>query len=432
VRRQLILVPLVLAGIALLLWQQSRRPEFFVSGIIEADDIRVGSRVGGRVATVLAREGETVRAGQVIAELEPFDLLAQRAEAEGRREAAARVFEKMKKGPREEEIAAARAARERVGAVLDRLKAGKRPLEIEVLKDQLRVARADLEKAQSDHQRIVRLSGTGTVAGEELDTVRQKLAAAEARVSLSEHELALAEEGSRKEEIAEAQAAYDEASAQLELLERGYRPEEIAQAEAELRTAEAAVAAIQHRLDELKIIAPSDSVIEVLELRPGDLIPANAPVVTLVDMSRLYVRAYVPEDRLDLRVGRAVKVRVDAFKNREFDGTIAYISRGAEFMPSNVQTAEERIKQVFRIKVDLADAGGDLRPGMAADVYFDRGGDAGAQPPSARPAPATNPAHGYTEYRDAAPPAGRQPAPSAGRDDASSAPPSSSHAQAPE
>ena len=120
---------------------------------------------------------------------------------------------------------------------------------------------------------------------------------------------------------------------------------------------------------ELKITAALDGVIESLELEPGDLAAAGAPVMSMLDSGELWVRAYLPE-RLHLELGQKVSVTVDAFPDA-FDAEVTFISRQAEFTPSNVQTPEERSKQVFRLKVALRTGLDRLRPGMAGDVHFE-------------------------------------------------------------
>ncbi len=133
--------------------------------------------------------------------------------------------------------------------------------------------------------------------------------------------------------------------------------------------------AIRTRLAEMEVVAPCDCTVEVFELRPGDLVSANAPAVALLDRTRLWVRAYVPEMRLgQVRPGMAVPVRVDGFGQERFGGRVTYVATQAEFTPRNVQTPEERSKQVFRIKVTVEDAVRRLRPGMSADVLFDEAG----------------------------------------------------------
>lgn len=383
-RVALILV-LALSIVGLLIWNQQHVPEFHVSGVIEADDVRVGSRVGGRVAKVHVSEGQTVRAGEPLITLEPYDLLAQRAQAEAIVAARREQLLKSQNGPRPEEIAAAQAERGRVAAVLARLEAGLRPLEIEVLVDRLAVAQAELQNAKTNSERVAGLRRSGAAAAQEWEDVSDRLSAAQARHSLAEHELALAREGTRAEELAEARAALAAADASLLMLEHGYRAEDIAATAAELAAAEGALAGIDRRLDELTVVAPLDCVVDALELQPGDLIAPNAPMITLVSAARLYVRSYVPENRLDIRVGRPVRVVVDAYPGRSFEGRITFVARAAEFTPSNVQTVEERVKLVFRIKVELIAAGSELRPGMIADVYFDSPAQQATSSPAAAP-----------------------------------------------
>ena len=109
-------------------------------------------------------------------------------------------------------------------------------------------------------------------------------------------------------------------------------------------------------------------------MEPGDLVSPNAPVLSIMDTAELWVRAYVPENELGISIGQPVAVTVDSFPGEPFRGRIAFIARRAEFTPNNVQTPEERSKQVFRIKVTLEQGLDRLRPGMAADVWLDPAG----------------------------------------------------------
>jgi multidrug resistance efflux pump len=205
---------------------------------------------------------------------------------------------------------------------------------------------------------------------------RRALKSARAQVAGAEQRLALLEEGSRKEDIAEAKAALAEAEAQVKLMESGYRVEDLARAAAQVAAAQAAVSAIEVRLTELTVAAPCDCVVEAIDLRPGDLVSPNAPSVALLNLAELRVRAYVPESRLgQVRPGMKVPVVVDSFPTERFMGHVTFISRDAEFTPRNVQTPEERSKQVFRIKVKLEQGLDRLRAGMAADVLLGEAAD---------------------------------------------------------
>jgi multidrug resistance efflux pump len=310
----------VVALVGLLVWSQRRDEPLKVSGFIEADEIRVGSRVGGRVQRVHVREGHQVKAGELLVELEPYDLTARRAEAAA--------------------MLAQRKAR------LDELVAGPRAPEIAAAQARLDAARAQLDLAQLNYDKVKQSFESRAASKDEFDQATEELKSAQATVELRQQELRLLQEGTRSEEIAQAKAAVEQA--------------------------EAAMAAIDRQIEELKIVAPVNGRIEAIELQPGDLVAANAPVLSMIDTSNLWVRAFVPENRLNLAPDQKVRVTVDSFPDRSFAGHVSFVAHQGEFTPSNIQTPEERSKQVFRIKVTLDEGLDVLRPGMAADVWLDR------------------------------------------------------------
>ncbi len=135
--------------------------------------------------------------------------------------------------------------------------------------------------------------------------------------------------------------------------------------------ARAQLAEIDAQLQEMQVTAPSDSVLEVLDVKVGDVLPANREVATLILPQHLWVRVYVPEPWLGhIKLGDAVRVRVDSFRGNDFGGTVEQINRQAEFTPRNVQTVEDRIRQVFGVKIRLQNNDDRLRAGMSADVFF--------------------------------------------------------------
>lgn len=366
---------IVVAGLALaaLYFSQAQPGQDYVSGIIEADEVRVGSRVGGRVAEIITHEGAVVAAGDVLLRFEPFDLNERLAEAEATLAARRAEADRLAAGYRPEQVAEATAKRDSAKAALDKLVAGLRPLEIQILADKLERAKADLARAETEYNRVKALYDRAEASRDEFDRVTQRLAAARATLAVARSELALGKEGTRVEEIAAARAKLAEAQAVLDLRKRGFRPEEIARAKAEVKAAEAAVAAIQRQIDELSVRAPTAGVVEAFDLQPGDLVAGGAPVMTLVVSGRLWVRAYVPENRLNIQVDQPAQIRVDAWPQRRFRGHVLFVARQGEFTPSNVQTPSERVKQVFRIKVQLDEGLDVLRPGMAADVFWEAG-----------------------------------------------------------
>ncbi|MFO1023421.1 MAG: efflux RND transporter periplasmic adaptor subunit [Planctomycetales bacterium] len=363
----ILVVAVLLVG--LLAFSQQQTPPLKVSGFIEADDIRVGSRIGGRVKTVKVEEGAEVRPGDVLVELDPFDLLDQRAQAQGVLAERQAAWEKMKNGYRPEEIIQAEERVQQLAAVLKKLKNGPREQEIRSAEARRDERNAEYKLSQDKYQRGENLRAKGANTQQDLDQLETEMSVAQNALRAAREDLDLLKAGTRPEEIEEAAARLKESEAAAKLIREGNRREDIDQAVAAVQAAKSALAAIDQQIGELTVKSPVQGSVEAVDLRPGDLVGANTPAVTLLDRSRLWVRAYVPENRMGLQLDQVVTVTVDSFPNRRFKGRLTFISRQAEFTPGNVQTPEERSKQVFRIKVMLDDKE-DLRPGMSADVWL--------------------------------------------------------------
>ncbi|HWP42858.1 MAG TPA: efflux RND transporter periplasmic adaptor subunit, partial [Blastocatellia bacterium] len=175
--------------------------------------------------------------------------------------------------------------------------------------------------------------------------------------------------GTRREEIERAERVYEQALANQRLVEKGPRKEDIAAARAQLERARAALAQIETQLAELQVESPADAFVEVMRVRPGDLINPGSPVATLVEVDRLWVRVYVPEPELGhVQLGKDVSIKVDTFPDESFRGRIEQVASRGEFTPRNVQTREERTHQVFAVRVRIENGSNRLRAGMAADV----------------------------------------------------------------
>lgn len=364
-----VLVASALAGI--LVYSQHRPVENKVSGFIESHDIRLGSRVGGRIAKVDVTEGQTVHAGDVLLELEPFDLQERITQAQADLAQRQAQLKRLENGNRPEEVAQAQARRDQLAAKLDEMKAGPRAQEIAEAQAFMDHAQTQLQLAQDNYDRITKSFAARASSQDDMDRATTQLRDAQAEISVRKVRLDGLREGYRKEDIAAAAAQLDEAQAGLALMKAGARTEDIAAARAALDAQQAAIAALQRQLAELKVTAPSEGTIEAVDIRAGDLLSANAPALSMLESSELWVRAYVPEDRMNLQLGDKVRVTVDSFKGRDFTGTVSFVSRQAEYTPSNVQTVEGRSKQVFRIRVTLDEAAKkELRAGMSADVWL--------------------------------------------------------------
>jgi HlyD family secretion protein len=342
-----------------------------LSGTIEADEINVGSKVAGRIAAVLVKEGQEVKQGEPMIRFESYDLDARRADASAAVAQAEANLEKMKNLSRPEEVAQAKAQAEAARMNYEMARNGPRQQEIDAARADLSAAAADYEVAKTTLARVERLVRSGDLARQDYDNAKASFDRASARREAARQKLDLLVAGTRKEEIQRAQQQYKQAAANLELVERGARKEDIEAAKAQLDRSRAALQQVETQLLELEVKAPSDAFIEVLQVRPGDLINSNSPVATLVEINRLWVRVYVPEPELgNAQLGKEVSVTVDTFKGESFKGIIEEIASRGEFTPRNVQTRDERTHQVFAMRVRLDNSERKLRAGMAADVII--------------------------------------------------------------
>ena len=258
-----------------------RRQSNAVSGTIEVDEVHVASRSPGRVEKIFAWEGDVLKPGDVIVQLEASEMQARRA------------------------LAAA---------------------QINTAEHDVEAQAAQLEFLKADAQRQQDLLKRNTV-------------------SPSEAERAMSAAKAQEKSLDAARARVEQAKAQL--------------------------ADMDAQIQEMKIVAPTNSILEVLSVKVGDVLPANREVATLILPQRLWVRVYVPETWLGLiKLNDQVRVRVDSFPGRDFSGVVEQINRKAEFTPRNVQTVEDRIKQVFGVKVRLENNQDTLRAGMSADIFF--------------------------------------------------------------
>ena len=288
------------------------------SGTVEATEARLGFAAAGRIAEILVREGETVKAGADLARLDLAEPLARRAQAQAQADAARALLEELERGSRSEEVTQARAARE--------------------------AARQRLADAARDLDRVRRLREGGAVSQEALDKA------------------ALAHD------VARSQAT--QAEEQLRLVESGPRRERIEAQRAQAAQADAAVAVSDAVLANMTIRSPFDGVVTVRHREPGETVAAGAPVLTVMNPADRWVRIFVPETRIAaVHLGQPAEIRVDAFPHKTYGGEVTFVAEEAEFTPRSVQTKEERVKLVYAVKVAItADPQGELKPGLPADV----------------------------------------------------------------
>lgn len=314
-----ILVILVVLA-AVFLYFRNRSPvdpdRIRVSGNIEMTEAEVSFKIPGRVEERLVAEGESVTAGQVVARLDSRELVQEKALRQAQVGSAQAALAELQAGSRTEEIAQAQALLER--------------------------AQADRERAQVEFERQKRLYQREVISTREYDLARTTHDGAEARVREAREYLALVKKGPRREKIDQARAS--------------------------LRASEQVLAQAQTRLEYTVAVSPLSGIVLSKNIEPGEVVSAGTPVVTVGEVSQVFLRAYINETDLGrVKVGQKVKVTTDTFPGKSYEGHISFLAPQAEFTPKNIQTQKERVKLVYRIKVEIPNPKMELKPGMPAD-----------------------------------------------------------------
>jgi multidrug resistance efflux pump len=374
-KRKIILatVALLAASVSLgFYWTFGGRSESLrLPGIVEIQEVRLGSKVGGRVAKVFITEGEIAEAGRILVEFEVPELEAQREQAQAKLVAATAEWEKAQYGPRDEEIAAGYAALKEADARWEKMLAGPRLEEKEEAKSQLASAQADLVWAQVEFDRIKGLFQKGLMPRSDYDSAMASLNRGKGRCDAAKAKSDLLEAGYRKEDKEEAKAQRDRAKENYQVLLAGTRKEDKMIAKAHREEAEAKLRELEVNLKEALVKAPEKAVVEVVAVRKGDVIAPNQPIIRVLRANDLWVKVYVPETELGkVRLNQKVEVTIDSYPGRKFEGTVIQVASISEFTPRNVQSADERRHQVFGVKVRVENREGIFKSGMAAEVIL--------------------------------------------------------------
>jgi len=319
------IIPVAILTIAVIVWLVMRAggddDATTASGTVEATEAVLGFLTPGRIDSIGVREGQVVTRGTPLAWLDQDELIARRRAAAAQVAAAQSRLQEFEAGFRAEEIGQGRAG--------------------------VRAANEHHVDAQRESQRAQRLFEGGAISEQQRDRAASNL------------------------EVAEAER--ERALEQLQLVERGFRSEKVASQRAMVQQAEANLAQVEVALEQTQITAPFDGVISVRHREPGEVVGAGVAVLTLRDPNDRWVRIFVPENRVGrLRLGQSAMISADAYPDERYRGEITFIADEAEFTPRNVQTTEERVKLVFRVKVHIVeDPNRALKPGLPADVLLD-------------------------------------------------------------
>lgn len=311
---------LVLAGTVILLVHCDRSGKTYhlrLSGNLEAIQTEVSFRVPGKVLERPVDEGFLVKQGQLIARLDAKDL--------------------------EQQVAMQRANAATAQAALAELLAGSRKEEIEASKAALDQATADLKRQEPDEARIHDLYKQGILSIRDYEASHASFLAAKAKARQAEQQYALVKMGPRTEDIAQAKARFEQA--------------------------QQALALAQTQLGYATLTAPTSGVVLSKNVEPNEYVAPGTSVVTLADLTKLWLRAYIEESDLGrVKTGQIVYLTTDSYPGKKYEGRVSFISGEAEFTPKSVQTQKERVKLVYRIKIDVPNPNLELKPGMPADA----------------------------------------------------------------
>jgi len=386
------------------------------SGFIEADQVSIASKIAGRIERIHADEGDAVKAGAVLVALEGKEVVAQLDQATAAvamaraRLAQATAALQLQQAQTEAAVAQAEAALDAARARLPQAEESKTLTEsqstlailqaeaaLRTAEANAAVARANLQRAVDDLARLEPLYKEGAISAQQLDTARSARDAAQAQydaaqltVRQADTALALARAnarlvGIRGQDVSAAEAQVRQAEAALRNARAGaalvaQRRADVAAAQAQVAQAEATVRLWRAQQENLTIVSPVTGVVLTRHASPGEIVGAGAPILTVAAMDRVWIRLFIPLPQLGrIVVGQTARVTTDALPGRVFTGTVTEISPQAEFTPKNIQTREERVKQVFAVKVTLANPDHLLKPGMPADAVI-RAGEGPAAP----------------------------------------------------
>lgn len=387
----LIIVPLAAILLAIVFWHlflssKNGSESIALSGNIDVTQVDLAFKIPGRLSHRLVEEGDNVASGQRMAVLDETDQQLQVQKALADMDYASAVLAELEAGSRPDEIRRARAAVEQARFNLNELQNGSRDQEIAEAEADLaramadeRTAKSQFTLAKNDFSRYEAVFADGGISRQAFETYRTRLdsaantaSAAASRRQAAEQRLSLRREGSRKERIRQASSALAQAEAAYALVKAGPRQEAIDQARAKKQTAGAALAVARQQLAETELFASFDGVVLSTSAEPGSYLNPGSPVLTVGDIVNVWVRAFVSETDLGrIRLNQEAEVTVDAYPDRSWKGRVSYISSAAEFTPRSVQTTEERTNLVYRIKIQLSNPDGALKPGMPADAVIE-------------------------------------------------------------
>ncbi len=379
--RLLLLVILAAAGFYLWSMRFSHKNEnqLPVSGNIELTQVDISFKVPGKLVELDVDEGTFVKKGMVIARIDREQVEQQRSRDEASVAASSSQYQQMETSVRwqretlESDIALRKAEVRAAQARLDLLLAGSRPQEIQQAEAAVADATAQRDQAKADWDRSQELFKNDDISKAQYDQYRMRLDSTNAVLRQAQEKLGLVKEGPRKEDIEAARAEVQRAQAaqqasEANRLELQRREEDVKAHLADVNRAKAQVAMTQTQINDTVVTSPIDGVVLVKSAEVGEVLAAGTTVVTIGDIEHPWLRAYINETDLGrVKLGQPVQLSNDSYPGKTYPGRVSFISSEAEFTPKQIQTREERVKLVYRIKIDVDNSRHELKSNMPVD-----------------------------------------------------------------
>jgi len=383
VRVVIVLAVLAAIGVVVLRSKLFDKPDpniIRLSGNIELTQVDIAFKAPGRITVLNVKEGAKVSKGQVLAAIDKATLTSQKEREEAGVESATAQLAQMitaiqfQREAIEGDLQLKHADLRAAEAHLAELIAGSRPQEVQSARAQVQDLKTWLEQYKRDYERAQTLVKNEDISAAQFEQFRSKYESTAQSLRQAEQRLALVEEGPRKETIESARALVEKAKAAIRLAEANRielkrREQELAVRRAEIGRARAGVSLVNTQLADTTIESPTDGVVLVKSAEQGEVVAAGSTIATIGDIEHPWLRAYIGEKDLGrIKLGAQVKLTNDSFPGKVYMGKITFISSEAEFTPKQIQTQDERVKLVYRIKIEVDNPHQELKANMPVDA----------------------------------------------------------------
>ena len=346
---------------------------FVFYGTAEAEQIDVSAEVSGRIKEIKVQEGQTVRAGSLVAVIDTPENQVKAEQSEISVESAENELARTAEGNREEEINIQRALVQQGEAAARQVQNAVKQVDASVgqAEQNLKSSQETFTLKKDQYDDIKVLFDTGAATEQDLKNAEYAMNTALNALESAKHsvESAKAQLSGSKAQLDGANAQLAASQEKLRLLINGATERSISASEYGVAQAEKGLELTKLVLDKSKVSAAKDGIIETVNFSEGEYVGLGSPLMTIMDQSDLWVKIYVPEKALpSLKLGKQVSIKSDYIKGKEIKGQIIYISPEAEFTPINIVTKEDRMKLVFAVKVKIMDNLDSIKPGMLLDV----------------------------------------------------------------